>query len=377
MNTAADPIIDTSKADAKAIAEYNVTEAALAALRKELEGVVFDLTKAEGNTAARAARKRLVTLRTSLEAKRKELKEPALDYSRRIDAEAKRITGEILKLEGPIDMQILADEQRREDEKNAKAQAEMLRIQGHQDAIATLRRIPPEASGATPETLEKHIQLLLAFDIGPAFEEFEEAARAARAETIGVLRELKRAAEARVAEEARIAADRAELERLRAAQAQRDAEEQARRDAEAARVAAEQQAERERQAAQQRELDAQAAAQRAEQERIAAEAADLQRRQREQAQRDEAERQRKAQEALDAAEREADARVARMHAAGPTMLAALELVQGTPEWPLLGMSTQSFIEIAISAATGKPTSMGNYYAADGSPVNADGTPLEK
>lgn len=57
------------------------------------------------------------TLRTSLEAKRKELKAPALERSRLIDSEAKRIESEIRSLEDPIDALITAEEQRRERER--------------------------------------------------------------------------------------------------------------------------------------------------------------------------------------------------------------------------------------------------------------------
>lgn len=60
-------------------------------LRARFGGVAFDLTTTKGDKEARAARMELVKLRTSLEAKRKELKAPALERSRMIDSEAKRI----------------------------------------------------------------------------------------------------------------------------------------------------------------------------------------------------------------------------------------------------------------------------------------------
>ena len=54
------------------LTEYNPTEAALAELRQRYADVAFDLTTTKGDKEARAARKELVTLRTSLEAKRQE-----------------------------------------------------------------------------------------------------------------------------------------------------------------------------------------------------------------------------------------------------------------------------------------------------------------
>lgn len=119
----------TTEAPTSALAEYNATAAALADLRQRFAGVVWDVTTTKGNNEARAARLELVKLRTSLEAKRKELKAPALERSRLIDAEAARITGEIVALERPIDEQIKADEQRREAEKEARRQAEARRVQ--------------------------------------------------------------------------------------------------------------------------------------------------------------------------------------------------------------------------------------------------------
>lgn len=70
---------------------------------------MWDVSTTKGDREARAARKELVTLRTSLEAKRKELKAPALERAKLIDTEAKRIEAEIRSLEDPIDALIVAD----------------------------------------------------------------------------------------------------------------------------------------------------------------------------------------------------------------------------------------------------------------------------
>ena len=115
-------VIDPAEATA-AIAEYSPTEAALAELQERFGGVVWDLTTVKGNADARAARRELVTLRTNLEAKRKALKAPALEYAKRIDSEAKRIAAAIGAVEEPIDAQIKADEARREQERQARAAA--------------------------------------------------------------------------------------------------------------------------------------------------------------------------------------------------------------------------------------------------------------
>ena len=89
----------TTERPATAIAEYSPTAAALADLRARYQNVVWDVTTTKGDKEARAARRELVTLRTTLEAKRKELKAPALERTRLIDAEAKSIEAQIRALE--------------------------------------------------------------------------------------------------------------------------------------------------------------------------------------------------------------------------------------------------------------------------------------
>ena len=112
------------------IQEYSQTEQALAELRQRYEGATFDLSTTAGDKAARAARAEVKGYSVALEAKRKEIKAPALEHCRLIDAEAARITEELLKLEKPIDEQIKADEQRIAAEKaeNARIEAERREI---------------------------------------------------------------------------------------------------------------------------------------------------------------------------------------------------------------------------------------------------------
>jgi colicin import membrane protein len=251
-----------------ALAEYSPTAAALADLRQRFSGVVWDLTTTKGGAEARAARLELVRLRTGLEAKRKELKAPALERSRLIDAEAARITGEIVALEKPIDEQIKADEQRREAEKEAKRLAEARRVQAIADRVNAIRALAMLPASAKAADIAAGIAHAEGMELVEAdFEEQLPAADRARGEVLIKLQALHVAAVEHEAEQARIAAERAELARLRAEQA-----EQARIAAEAARVeqariAAEQQAERERLAAERRQIEAAAQAER---DRVAA-----------------------------------------------------------------------------------------------------------
>ncbi|TDF41940.1 hypothetical protein EYS14_03590 [Alteromonadaceae bacterium M269] len=81
--------------------ELNVTNEALAAL-KEKYASVPDVTTKEGYKVAKAAVSELTKLRTGLEKKRKELKQPYLDQGKAIDDEAKRIKAALEKIETPI-----------------------------------------------------------------------------------------------------------------------------------------------------------------------------------------------------------------------------------------------------------------------------------
>ena len=238
----------------EAIAEYSATDAALSELRGRLAGVVYDVATTEGNKAARAARLELVTLRTDLEKKRKALKEPALEYSRRIDSEAKRITTEIVAIEQPIDAQIKADEARRERERQERAEAERRRVASIMGRIDRIRDAGLAVWNAGASEIREAVARMEAMPIGESFAEFAQAAQEAKDLALQRMRESLAKAEA--AEEAARLAE-AERERLAAERAAA---------AEAARV------ERERLQAELAAERKRLAAEHAEQQRLAAEA---------------------------------------------------------------------------------------------------------
>lgn len=212
----------------QAIAEYSPTEAALAELRQQYQGVQFDVATTKGDKAAREARQMLVKLRTGLEAKRKEIKAPALAYAKAIDTEAARITAAIRELEEPIDAQIRAEEARKAAEKAEKERLERQRvaeIKGRMDAI---RNLPVDSTGDSAEQLAATLADLKAFEVTQAdFAEFTEDATVARGYAIEQLERMHGHAVAREEEAARQAAAAAELERLRREQEEREAQERA------------------------------------------------------------------------------------------------------------------------------------------------------
>lgn len=365
--------LDAISPETTSIAEYRVTEAALAELRTKYADAAFDLTTVAGNKAARAARLELVTLRTTLEKKRKALKEPALEYSRRIDSEAKRIATAILELEAPIDEQIKADEARREQEKQAREAAERERVEAIVARLEFIKGVPARMAGRSSVVIDTAIADLEAREVGDDFEEFRERAEQAKTAALAALRDMrarvaeqeeearrlreerealrrereaqeKAAAEARAAEEAR----------LREERARQEAEIRAAREAEEAAAAERRRREDEERAARQAELDAEAA-------RLAAEREAFELAQREQAAREAADRaametaERIKREAREAAERDARQREAermgRLQAAAEQMFDALRMVRASAVFTGLGREAQEAVVDALKAAT--------------------------
>lgn len=258
----------TAGSNMTAIAEYSETAAALAGLRKKHEGVVFDVTVPKEMRAAKEARAELRTLRTGLEKKRVEIKAPALERCRLIDAEAKRITAELVSLEEPIDVQIKAEEARAETARLEKLEAERLRVEAIQKKIQAIRDVPASLVGKPSVIIAGQLANLKATvldeaELGADYLTATDALAAAVARVQDLLAGQKEAE----AEQAKIKAEREELERVRAEneRLQREADERAAADrAEADRKA---QAERDRVAA---EEAAARAAEQAEQDRLAA-----------------------------------------------------------------------------------------------------------
>lgn len=201
------------------IVEYSATEAALAELRQKYAGIVFDLTTTKGDKEARAARLELTTLRTSLEKKRKQFKAPALEFGKKIDSEAVRVTTEILALEDPIDQQIKADEKRRADEKAERERLAAERAQGFRDRIAVIRAFVGKCNGITSERIANGIAMVEQVDVSAgAFEEFSQEAETAKAETLAAMRQVFDETKRREEEAARVEAQRIENERVAAEQ---------------------------------------------------------------------------------------------------------------------------------------------------------------
>lgn len=226
------------------IAEYNQTVAALTELRARYVRE-YDLSTTAGMTEAKAARATIRGYRVALEKTRVEIKAPALERTRLIDAEAKRITAELLAIEEPIDSAIKAEEQRKADEKAAKERAEAARVDAIKSRIAYFSHRVIAAANRDSATIATILKDLESEKLDEAdYQELLPAALIAKIDATEKLEAMRderikaEAEQARIkaeqdAEAARLQAERQELARLRAAEEARQAEE--RRIAEAAR----------------------------------------------------------------------------------------------------------------------------------------------
>lgn len=199
-----------------AVAVFSPIEAVLSEARTKYENVVYDLTTTKGDKEARAARAELVRIRTSADKAYKEWNQPVLEQQRIAREKVAHIKGEVEKLEGPIDEQIRADEERREAERKAKAEAEAARIKVIRDRINVIANLPLSVLSMNSEQIAAVIGDLDAMPVNQeCFGEFVDEAVALVADMKAKLADARDAAAAREAEAARIEEARAALERQR------------------------------------------------------------------------------------------------------------------------------------------------------------------
>jgi hypothetical protein len=293
---------------------YNIAEEGMAALEKMWE-TVPDCSDNESYKTVKEGIRDIVSLRTSLEARRKELKRESLDYGKRVDSVASGFKGRLEAVESKLKEAKAVVDKKKEAEKEAKRLKEQARVDAIQGQIDDIRRMAIVQPGFSSETIQTGIKALEGMDICESlFMEFVDPAAAARRQSVSTLKqhlehklaeenaaEERRIEQERIAkeqaeeaervriEQEKVAAERAELEKLRAEQAERERvakekadREQAERDAKA----------REEQLIREKELAEERAAQEeklrkeqeaAEEKRRKAEAEDAERRRVEQA----------------------------------------------------------------------------------------------
>lgn len=199
--------------------KFNLTDAALTELKNKHELVESkdykDLT--QGIAECR-------NMRVGIETHRKELKKDSLDYGRKVDAEAKRITASIEEVEQPMKAAKAKIDAEKEREREAKRVQEDQRIDRHKQGIAHIQYMPVERIGSGIMKIEETIEVLQNKDTSSEiFEEFHLEATEAKVQAIQKLRELifseNRKLEAE--KELRIAEAKREEEADKAAEIQR------------------------------------------------------------------------------------------------------------------------------------------------------------
>jgi hypothetical protein len=176
---------------------YDVTDAAIADLKQELTGLTEYHAVSKGIAKVR-------TLRTRIEATRKQLKADSLAWGRKVDSEAKRITEQLEAIEEPLKQLKAAIDDAKEREKAAIEAAKY---------AETNRRIKSFAD------LEHEINPFLVAEMSK--EEYEAALGVASLAFRTVLEKRRQAAEA--AEAAKREAEAAEVARAEAIRAEREA----------------------------------------------------------------------------------------------------------------------------------------------------------
>lgn len=232
-------------------------EKTLTEMASKTTSIVF-ITSPDGYTQVHSGRMALKNQRIAIEKAGKAARDDATKFSKAVLAEEARLIAiiepEEKRLQAVQDGHDAAVEALKQDRINA----ELRRVAAIDARIEIIRGWPTQYTGKPSALVEQQVKAANDYVINEFFEEKADTARtvleASRAALVGILAERK----AHEAEQERVKAEREELAKLRAQQAERDAAERARiaeeervakvaRDAEAARQAAELKAQRDKQ----------------------------------------------------------------------------------------------------------------------------------
>ena len=163
--------VDLDKGTAE-VTEYSTTAAALAKLREKY-ATVPDANTDEGYEFIKVGIKELTTLRTSLEAARKREKAPYIQAGQIIDAEAKRITEELVLLESPMK----AAKKEVDDRLERERQERIARLQQKVDAI---KGMPAQVRGKSSDEISAMLDRVGEIDASHDFYDLTKEAVEAR-----------------------------------------------------------------------------------------------------------------------------------------------------------------------------------------------------
>lgn len=149
---------------------FSATEAALQQLKADYqEEHLPDVDDAGGYEYIRKGIAEIRSLRTKVEARRKELKAPLLKQGREIDAAAKSVLGELLALEGPMKAIKSSHDTRRERERE-EWHAQL------REKIDAIRAFADLAKDGTLEECQEYLDTLMEIDVMEGFYDLKDEA---------------------------------------------------------------------------------------------------------------------------------------------------------------------------------------------------------
>ena len=139
------------------IVKYNVTDASIEEFREKY--AVVPVVKNNSDLKTLKSDITVIrTLRTSVETTRKDLKKEALEYGRKVDAEAKRITTALEGIEQPMKDAQKEYEDKIRAEKEEKERIELERVVEIQGKINSITALPALNEGKTSHEIEEAIE---------------------------------------------------------------------------------------------------------------------------------------------------------------------------------------------------------------------------
>ena len=198
------------------LVDLGITDASLAILKDTYKNIP-DPNTPEGYDALKVGLSVLVPLRTGVEKKRKLLKADSLEYGRKIDTEAGRVTAELLSIEQPMrDAKSVIDdaEKLREQE---EADKEAQRIADIEAKVEEIKGLTDGLLGADVHVLQARADVADNIVIDESYGEFEEAAKA-------MWTSARQAISKAIGDRQKYDLEQAELEKLREEKEKRDQE---------------------------------------------------------------------------------------------------------------------------------------------------------
>ena len=206
------------------IAKFNLADAAIAQMKEEASKIeIKGIEDKSGYKVAKEFLSKVKKTRTSVEAKRKDLKSEYLEIGRGIDGEAKRLTDSILEVENPLaeKIKIIDDEIQAEKERKEKEAEEKLKAR-----VEELISIGLEFNGMLYVRGNISVDVVTIKNLNDQDYEILKSKVTLEKERLDKEEAERKAEEARIEAERKAEAERVEAERIRQEEAQKKLDEE-------------------------------------------------------------------------------------------------------------------------------------------------------